>query len=118
MLLTLAALDQTIVTTALPTIISELGELKQISWVVTSYLLSSTIVSPLYGKLGDMYGRKIMMQIAIIIFLIGSFLSGISVNIEMFIVSRVIQGMGGGGLFVLAFTVVGDVVPSRSRGKI
>ena len=118
MLLTLAALDQTIVTTALPTIISELGELKQISWIVTSYLLSSTIVSPLYGKLGDMYGRKIMMQIAIIVFLIGSFLSGISINIEMFIVSRVIQGMGGGGLFVLAFTVVGDIVPSRSRGKI
>ena len=118
MLLSLAALDQTVISTALPTIIYDLGELNQMSWVVTSYLLSSTVVAPLYGKLGDMYGRKIMMQIAIIIFILGSFMSGLSTNIWTLIISRLIQGVGGGGLFVLAFTVVGDVVPSRSRGKI
>ena len=117
-MLLLASLDQTIVSTALPTIVADLGGVDQLSWVVTSYLLTSTIVAPLYGKMGDLYGRKLMMQISVILFLLGSCLAGLSQTMTFLIVSRAIQGLGGGGLFVLALTVIGDVIPPRERGKI
>lgn len=117
-MLLLASLDQTIVSTALPTIVADLGGLDRLSWVVTGYLLTSTVVAPMYGKLGDLYGRKLMMQIAVSIFLVGSVLGGLATSMNFLIAARAIQGLGGGGLFVLAFTVVGDVVPPRQRGKI
>src|SRR5438445_6869906 len=94
----LAALDQTIVSTALPTIVGDLGGLDHLSWVVTSYLLASTVSTPLYGKLGDLYGRKKLFQVAIVMFLIGSVLSGISQTMGQLIAFRAIQGLGAGGL--------------------
>jgi len=117
-MLLLAALDQTIVSTALPTIVSELGGIDHLSWVVTAYLLTSTVVGPLYGKLGDLYGRKRMMEVSVTLFLIGSVLAGMSQSMAFLIGSRAIQGLGGGGLFVLALTVIGDIIPPRERGKI
>src|SRR6266404_1461031 len=117
LVLLLASLDQTIVSTALPTIVGDLGGLSKLSWVVTAYLLSSTIVGPLYGKLGDLYGRKIVLQSAIVIFLAGSALCGISQNMPELIAFRAIQGLGGGGLIVVTIAVIGDVVPPRDRGR-
>lgn len=113
----LASLDQTIVSTALPTIVSDLGGLNQLSWVVTAYLLASTVSTPLWGKLGDQYGRKRIYMAAILIFLIGSALSGISHNMPELIGFRGLQGFGGGGLIVTAQALVGDVVSPRERGK-
>ncbi|MFJ6459609.1 DHA2 family efflux MFS transporter permease subunit [Streptomyces sp. NPDC091387] len=113
----LAALDQTIVSTALPTIVSDLGGLDHLSWVVTAYLLASTAATPLWGKLGDQYGRKRLFQIAIVIFLIGSALCGIAQNMPQLIGFRALQGLGGGGLIVLSMAIVGDIVPPRERGK-
>jgi EmrB/QacA subfamily drug resistance transporter len=113
----LAALDQTIVATALPTIVGDLGGLNHLSWVVTSYLLASTVSTPLHGKLGDLYGRKKLFQIAIVIFLIGSVLSGISQDMGQLIGFRAIQGLGAGGLIVGAQAIIGDVVPPRDRGR-
>src|SRR4051794_23128693 len=113
----LAALDQTIVSTALPTIVGELGGLSKLSWVVTAYLLTSTVATPLYGKLSDLYGRKLLFQSAIVIFLIGSALAGLSQNMEQLILFRGIQGIGGGGLMAMAFAVIGGVVPPRERGR-
>ncbi|MEU9201458.1 MFS transporter [Streptomyces sp. NPDC048332] len=113
----LAALDQTIVSTALPTIVSDLGGLEHLSWVVTAYLLASTAATPLWGKLGDQYGRKRLFQTAIIIFLIGSALCGIAQNMPQLIGFRALQGLGGGGLMVLSMAIVGDLVPPRERGK-
>src|SRR5271154_2688146 len=113
----LAALDQTIVATALPTIVGDLGGLKHISWVVTAYLLAQTVVTPLYGKLGDMYGRKIVLQGALIIFLVGSALCGLSQNLDELIGFRALQGLGGGGLLVGAQAAIGDGVPPRARGR-
>ncbi|MEV0582629.1 MDR family MFS transporter [Nonomuraea sp. NPDC050310] len=113
----LASLDQTIVSTALPTIVSDLGGLEQLSWVVTGYLLASTVSTPLWGKLGDQYGRKHLFLAAIVIFLIGSVLCGLSQNMTQLILFRAIQGLGGGGLMVLAQAIVGDVVPVRERGR-
>src|SRR5919201_1775881 len=113
----LAALDQTIVSTALPTIVGELGGLNHLSWVVTSYLLAITIVTPLYGKLGDLYGRKLVLQSAVVLFLVGSALCGVAQGMTELIAFRAIQGLGGGGLIVLTQAVVGDVVPPRERGK-
>ena len=113
----LAALDSTIVSTALPTIVSELGGLEHLAWVVTGYLLAQTIVTPVYGKLGDLYGRKIVMQSAIVLFLVGSALCGLSQNMTQLIVFRAIQGLGGGGLVVTTQAVVGDIVPPRDRGR-
>nr|WP_312892666.1 MDR family MFS transporter [Allostreptomyces psammosilenae] len=113
----LAALDQTIVSTALPTIASELGGLEHLSWVVTAYLLASTVATPLWGKLGDMYGRKRFFQAAIVIFLIGSALCGIAGSMPELIAFRALQGLGGGGLMVLTQAIIGDVVPPRDRGR-
>ena len=113
----LAALDQTIVATALPTIVGDLGGLEHISWVVTAYLLAQTVVTPLYGKLGDIYGRKVVLQAAIVIFLIGSALCGVAQGMVELILFRAIQGLGGGGLMVTAQATVGDIVPPRERGR-
>ncbi|MFE7527845.1 MFS transporter [Kitasatospora sp. NPDC057542] len=113
----LAALDQTIVSTALPTIVSDLGGLEHLSWVVTAYLLASTAATPLWGKLGDMYGRKRFFQASIVIFLIGSMLCGIARNMGELIAFRALQGLGGGGLIVLSQAIVGDLVAPRDRGR-
>jgi MFS family permease len=107
----LAALDSTIVSTALPTIVGELGGFDHIGWVVTAYLLAQTVVTPLYEKLGDLYGRKIVLQVGLVVFLIGSILCGIAQNLPELIAFRAVQGLGGGGLTVSAQATIGDVVP-------
>jgi multidrug resistance protein len=117
LVLLLAALDQTIVSTALPTIVGELGGLTHLSWVVTAYLLSSTVVGPLYGKFGDLHGRKIVLQVAIIIFLIGSALCGLAQDMLQLVVFRALQGIGGGGLIVTTIAIIGDIIPPRERGR-
>ncbi len=117
LVLLLAALDQTIVSTALPTIVGELGGVNHLSWVVTAYLLSSTIVSPLYGKFGDVHGRKIVLQVAVVIFLVGSALCGLAQTMLQLILFRGLQGLGGGGLIVTTIAVIGDLVPPRERGR-
>jgi len=113
----LAALDQSIVGTALPRITSELGGLDKLSWVVTAYLLTSTASTPLWGKISDIYGRKLIFQAAIVAFLLGSLLSGLAQGITELIVFRAVQGLGGGGLFALALATMGDIVPPRERGR-
>jgi EmrB/QacA subfamily drug resistance transporter len=115
--LLLAALDQTIVATALPRIVSDLGGLTQYSWVFTAYMLTSTVTVPLYGKLGDVYGRKFLLLGAIIVFLGGSVLCGVAQGMTQLIVFRAIQGVGAGGLLTLALAVVGSIVPPRDRGR-
>jgi EmrB/QacA subfamily drug resistance transporter len=117
LVLLMAALDQTIVATALPTIVGDLGGLNQISWVVTAYLLAQTAVTPLYGKLGDLYGRKIVLQTALVLFLIGSALCGLSQNMTELILFRGLQGLGGGGLIVGTMAAIGEVVTPRERGR-
>ncbi|MEV0986697.1 MFS transporter [Streptomyces sp. NPDC049949] len=115
--LLIAALDQTIVSTALPTIVSELGGMAHLSWVVTAYMLAATAATPLWGKLGDQYGRKKLFQGAIVLFLIGSALCGLAQDMPQLIGFRALQGLGGGGLIVLSMAIVGDIVPPRERGK-
>jgi hypothetical protein len=117
LVLLLASLEQTIVSTALPTIVGDLGGISMLSWVVTGYLLAATVSRPLYGKLGDLYGRKVVLQSAIVIFLVGSALCGISENMFELIVFRAVQGLGGGGLFVVTIAVVGDIIVPRERGR-
>ncbi|MEO8192723.1 MAG: MDR family MFS transporter [Gemmatimonadales bacterium] len=117
LVLLLAALDSTIVATALPTIVGEMGGLTHLSWVVTAYLLAQTVVTPLYGKFGDLYGRKKVVQVAIFVFLAGSVLCGFSRSLPQLIAFRAIQGLGGGGLMVTTQAVVGDIVPPRDRGR-
>ena len=113
----LAMLDNLIVSTALPRIVGDLGGVAHLSWVVTAYILASTITTPFYGKLGDMYGRKIFFIAAIIIFLIGSALSGLSQTMTELIAFRALQGLGAGGLMVGAMATLGDIVAPRERGK-
>ena len=113
----LSALDQTIVSTALPTIVGELGGLDKLSWVVTAYILSSTIAVPLYGKFGDLFGRKIVLQVAIVLFLAGSALCGLAQNMTQLVLMRGLQGLGGGGLMVISMAAVADVIPPANRGR-
>jgi EmrB/QacA subfamily drug resistance transporter len=113
----LAALDQTIVATALPTIVGDLGGLSHLSWVVTAYLLTSTASTPLYGKISDIYGRKVVFQAAIIIFLVGSLFAAVSQTMMQLVLSRGVQGIGAGGLMAMAFAIIGDVVPPNQRGR-
>ena len=117
LVLLLAALDSTIVATALPTIVGDLGGLEHISWVTSAYLLAQTVVTPLYGKLGDLYGRKRILQVAVVIFLIGSALCGLAQSMPALIAFRAVQGFGAGGLIVLTQAVIGDVVSPRERGR-
>jgi EmrB/QacA subfamily drug resistance transporter len=117
-LLLLAALDQTIVSTALPTIVADLGDLDHLSWVVTAYILSSTVVAPLYGKLGDLYGRRVMVFVSVGLFLAGSLLCAMATTMPFLIAARGLQGLGGGGLFVLALSIIGDVIQPKDRGKV
>jgi EmrB/QacA subfamily drug resistance transporter len=113
----MAALDSTIVATALPTIAGDLGGLNHISWVATAYLLAQTVVVPLYGKMGDLFGRRIVLQVGLIIFLIGSALCGLSTSFVALVAFRALQGLGGGGLMVSAQAAIGDVVAPRNRGR-
>lgn len=113
----LAALDQSIVSTALPRIVSDLGGLDKLSWVVTAYLLTSTAATPLWGKISDLYGRRIIFQAAIVLFLLGSALCGLAQNMPQLIGFRALQGIGGGGLLAIAFSIIGDIIPPRERGR-
>ncbi|MFE9433281.1 MDR family MFS transporter [Streptomyces sp. NPDC006640] len=113
----LAALDQTIVGTALPTIVSDLGGAEHMSWVVTAYLLAETVATVLVGKFGDLFGRKIVFQASAIIFITGSFLCGLATNMSLLISWRAMQGIGAGGLMVTAMALIADVIPLRERGK-
>ena len=113
----LAALDQTIVSTALKRIVEDLDGLDHYTWVVTAYLLTSTATTPLYGKISDLYGRRPVFQFAITTFLIGSVLAAFSTNMTQLIATRAIQGLGGGGLMALTFTIIGDIIPPRERGR-
>jgi len=115
--LLLAALDQTIVSTALKNIVEEFNGLNHYTWVVTAYLLTSTAATPLYGKISDLYGRRPVFQFAIVIFLLGSILAGASQNMTQLIATRALQGLGAGGLMALTFVIIGDIVPPRDRGK-
>src|SRR3954462_3123009 len=117
LVLLLAALDQTIVATALPTIVADLGGLRHLAWVTSAYLLAQTAVTPLYGKLGDLYGRKRILQSAVVLFLAGSALCGLAANMDELIAFRAIQGFGGGRHTVLTQAMVGDTVPPRKPGR-
>src|SRR5258707_4249939 len=113
----LAALDQTIVATALPTVVSDLGGAGHQSWVVTSYLLASTIVTAVVGKLGDLFGRKLVFQAAVLFFLAGSVLCGLAGSMTMSVAARALQAIGGGAIMVTAMAVIGEVIPLRERGR-
>jgi len=113
----LAALDQTIVSTALKSIVEDFNGLDHYTWVVTAYLLTSTASTPLYGKISDLYGRRIVFQFAIVTFLLGSFAAGASQNMTQLIATRAVQGLGAGGLMALTFVIIGDIVPPRERGR-
>ncbi|MDF0599812.1 MDR family MFS transporter [Psychromarinibacter sp. C21-152] len=113
----LASLGQTVVTTALPIIVGELGGLDQIAWVITAYLAAATVAAPVFGKLGDLYGRKRILQVGIGVFLLGSLISALSPNIWVLVAGRFVQGAGGGGLIVVSMATIADVVPPRQRGK-
>ena len=113
----LAALDQTIVATALPTIAGELGGVDLLAWIVTAYLLASTAATPLFGRISDLYGRQRIFQLAIVIFLLGSLACGISQTLPQLIAARAVQGIGGGGLMALAMTIIGDILSPRERGR-
>src|SRR3954467_14183449 len=113
----LASLDQTIVSTALPTIVGELGGIDQLSWVVTAYMLAATVTIPLWGRVSDLYGRKRLFQAAIVVFLAGSALSGAAQSLGELVAFRALQGLGAGGLMTLAMAIVADIVSPRERGR-
>ncbi|MDY7105027.1 MAG: MDR family MFS transporter [Actinomycetota bacterium] len=113
----LAAMDQTIVATALPRILEDLGGIEQLSWVVTAYLLTATASTPLFGKISDLYGRRLLFQIALGSFLVGSLLCGLAQSMLQLVLARGVQGIGGGGLMAISFTILGDVLTPRQRGK-
>jgi EmrB/QacA subfamily drug resistance transporter len=113
----LAVADQTIVATALPAIASSLGEIERASWVVVSYLIANTIAAPVYGRLGDTFGRRTMMFVALIIFIAGSVFCALAPNIEFLTAARVLQGFGGGGLMTLSQALIGETIPPRERGR-
>lgn len=113
----LAALDQSVVGTALPRIVSDLGGLNHLSWVVTAYLVASTAATPLWGKFSDLYGRRRVFQAAIGVFLLGSALCGLSQDMLQLIAFRAVQGLGGGGLMAIALSIIGDIIPPRERGR-
>src|ERR1051326_1428192 len=113
----LAVADQTIVATALPAIASNLGEIERASWVVVSYLIANTIAAPVYGRIGDTFGRRPMMIMAIAIFVVGSVLCALAPNIEWLTAFRVVQGFGGGGLMTLSQALIGEAIPPRERGR-
>lgn len=113
-----ASLGQTIVSTALPVIVADLNGLDHITWVITAYLLASTVSAPIYGKLGDLFGRKIVIQVGILIFLLGSIICGLAPSMNILVAGRLVQGLGGGGLMVVAMAVVADVLPARERGRV
>lgn len=113
----LASLDQTIFSTALPTIVGELNGVDHMLWVTTAYILASTIMLPVYGKLGDLIGRKGLFIGAISIFIVGSVIGGMAQDMTWLIIGRAIQGIGGGGLMILSQAIIADVVPARERGK-
>jgi EmrB/QacA subfamily drug resistance transporter len=115
--LTLSALDTTIVNTAMATIVGELGGLRSYTWIGTSYLLTTTAATPLFGKLSDVYGRRALFQVAIAVFMVGSLACGLAQDMTQLVLARALQGVGGGGLFALAFTILGDVVSPRERGR-
>ena len=111
----LSALDSTIIATALPTIVGDLGGLDHIAWVFTAYLLSSTVSVPLFGKISDIYGRRQVFQVTIVVFLVGSLLAGLSQTMTQLILFRGVQGIGGGGLLAMTFTILGDILSPRER---
>ena len=113
----LAVADQTIVATALPAIASDLGDVERLSWVVVSYLIANTIAAPVYGRLGDSFGRRLMMLAALALFIAGSVLCALAPNIEFLTATRVLQGFGGGGLMTLSQALVGETIPPRERGR-
>ena len=115
--LLLAALDQTIVSTALKSITEDFNGLNHYTWVVTAYLLTSTASTPLYGKISDIYGRRPVFQFAIVTFLLGSLLAGAAQDMNQLIATRALQGLGAGGLMALTFVIIGDIVPPRERGR-
>ena len=117
LVISLASLDNHIIAVALPTIVGELGGLERLPWAVTAYLLAQTVTLPLYGKLGDLYGRKRLLQTAVLVFLAGSALSGASRSMPQLIGFRALQGLGAGGLVVCAQAAIADVVPPRERGR-
>ncbi len=117
LVLFISNLDQTIVATALPSIAKDLGTISQAPWIATSYLLTSAVTTLIFGKLGDMYGRKRIFQLSVAIFLAGSILAGLSQNLLMLVLFRGLQGIGGGGLNSLVQAIIGDVVPARQRSR-
>lgn len=113
----IASIEGTVVSTAAPTIVADLGGLKQISWVFTGYLLTSTATTPLWGKLSDLFGRRWLYELSIVIFMVGSVLCGAATSMEMLVGARILQGVGAGGIFTLTMTIMGDVLSPRERGK-
>ena len=113
----IAAMDATIVATALPTIVGEMGALPLLPWVVTAHILASMVTVPLYGRLSDLYGRRRLMHVALGLFILGSIVAGLSQNIQQLIAARAIQGAGSGGLIALSYTIVGDIITPRERGR-